>query len=330
MDIQMVFTFYSFKGGVGRSTALVKTGEVLYRVGLHVLLVDFDLEAPSLETFFPHCNTALLNTPGVMDLLQAYKHAVASLIPPSRASDSGLPFEGIRSSMTNVGNVGSVSEANGGSLHLITVGRRDAGKMEEYVNEVGRIDWKDFYENWEGELYFRWLRDQFHIHADVTLIYCRTGVTELGRICCFQIADCIVAFCSQSKQQIEGTAWMLRTALSSKLEEARGAPLSALVIPSRIDASELELQLESEKIFEHTFEQYLPKEVRPGDLWQARIPYVPFYTVRAPMVLGHDPASDELAKPYAHLAGLLSRMAPVDSSLYAAQSRLKAVSLATM
>ena len=46
-----ITTFYSFKGGVGRSMALANAGVELARRGRKVLLVDFDLEAPGLDTF---------------------------------------------------------------------------------------------------------------------------------------------------------------------------------------------------------------------------------------------------------------------------------------
>lgn len=46
-----VTTFYSFKGGVGCTMPLVETGVELARGGHEVLLVDFDLEAPGLDTF---------------------------------------------------------------------------------------------------------------------------------------------------------------------------------------------------------------------------------------------------------------------------------------
>jgi MinD-like ATPase involved in chromosome partitioning or flagellar assembly len=48
----MLCTFYSFKGGVGRSMALANVAELLCRYGLKVLIIDFDLEAPGLERFF--------------------------------------------------------------------------------------------------------------------------------------------------------------------------------------------------------------------------------------------------------------------------------------
>src|SRR5258708_6648994 len=39
-------TFYSFKGGVGRTTALVNLAFALARRGMRMLLWDLDLEAP--------------------------------------------------------------------------------------------------------------------------------------------------------------------------------------------------------------------------------------------------------------------------------------------
>jgi MinD-like ATPase involved in chromosome partitioning or flagellar assembly len=47
----MIYTFYSFKGSVGRSMALANIAELFYRRGLKVLMVDFDLEAPGLERY---------------------------------------------------------------------------------------------------------------------------------------------------------------------------------------------------------------------------------------------------------------------------------------
>lgn len=48
-----VVSFYSFKGGVGRTTALAAVALQLARSGRRVLLLDFDLEAPGLGSVFP-------------------------------------------------------------------------------------------------------------------------------------------------------------------------------------------------------------------------------------------------------------------------------------
>src|SRR5881398_1050556 len=44
-------TFYSYKGGVGRSMALANLAALLARRGRRVFMIDFDLEAPGLDSF---------------------------------------------------------------------------------------------------------------------------------------------------------------------------------------------------------------------------------------------------------------------------------------
>src|SRR6266571_2993520 len=46
-------TFYSFKGGVGRSMALINTAGILAGRGFRVLVIDLDLEAPGLSYLSP-------------------------------------------------------------------------------------------------------------------------------------------------------------------------------------------------------------------------------------------------------------------------------------
>src|SRR5512145_2138789 len=47
-----IVSFYSFKGGVGRSTLLAATASQLASRGHHVAVVDLDLEAPGLASLF--------------------------------------------------------------------------------------------------------------------------------------------------------------------------------------------------------------------------------------------------------------------------------------
>ena len=44
------FTFYSYKGGVGRTLALVNVANRLVEFGKKVCILDFDLEAPGLQS----------------------------------------------------------------------------------------------------------------------------------------------------------------------------------------------------------------------------------------------------------------------------------------
>jgi len=76
----MIYTFYSYKGGVGRSMALANIAESFHARGLRVIMIDWDLEAPGLETFFRSRRSKrqlgeLRAHPGLIDMLVAYKNA---------------------------------------------------------------------------------------------------------------------------------------------------------------------------------------------------------------------------------------------------------------
>jgi len=47
-----IVTFYSYKGGTGRSMALANFAWILAASGKKVLVIDWDLEAPGLHRYF--------------------------------------------------------------------------------------------------------------------------------------------------------------------------------------------------------------------------------------------------------------------------------------
>src|SRR4026207_2090265 len=48
-----ILTFYSYKGGTGRSMALANIAWILASSGRTALMIDWDLEAPGLHRHFP-------------------------------------------------------------------------------------------------------------------------------------------------------------------------------------------------------------------------------------------------------------------------------------
>ena len=62
-----IVSFYSFKGGVGRSTTLGIVARQLARLGHHVVTIDLDLEAPGLGRFFD-----VETDRGILDLLSVH------------------------------------------------------------------------------------------------------------------------------------------------------------------------------------------------------------------------------------------------------------------
>src|ERR1700734_501081 len=70
-----IVTFYSFKGGTGRTMALANPAWILAANGKRVLVTDWDLESPGLHRFFrPFLDPAAISaTPGVIDLIRDYQ-----------------------------------------------------------------------------------------------------------------------------------------------------------------------------------------------------------------------------------------------------------------
>jgi MinD-like ATPase involved in chromosome partitioning or flagellar assembly len=62
-------SFYSFKGGTGRSTTLANVAYALAEQGANVGCMDLDLAAPGLHMIFPNIGTAHLNTKTIHDYL---------------------------------------------------------------------------------------------------------------------------------------------------------------------------------------------------------------------------------------------------------------------
>ena len=75
-----IVTFYSYKGGTGRTMALANVAWILASSGLKVLVVDWDLESPGLHRYFqPFLDPAKITaTPGVIEMIREYAFAVTS------------------------------------------------------------------------------------------------------------------------------------------------------------------------------------------------------------------------------------------------------------
>jgi MinD-like ATPase involved in chromosome partitioning or flagellar assembly len=274
----MIFTFYSYKGGVGRSMALVNIAEFFAQAGLRVLMIDWDLEAPGLERFFLQNKSKeeiekALSRRGVIDLLVDYKLLMSQ--PIELTPEGELPLEQIDEDLLL-----ELPVEGSGKLQLLTAGRRPSGKFSAYAERVITFDWMDFYRNWKGEFYFEWLRTQLHKVADVILIDSRTGVTEMSGVCTYHLADTVIMLCGASIQSMDGTERMLRNFKSDIVRKARNQrPLEVIVVPARVEQNGKD---EDEKQFreeiQEKFEQ-LPDGLKHyfSSVWDFRIKYIPAY-----------------------------------------------------
>lgn len=177
-----IVTFYSFKGGVGRTLALVNIGVELANTGRKVLLVDFDLEAPGIDTYEALAPSE--PSKGIVDYVTSYMK-------------NGLAPDLIE----HIYKVRKSSKVNG-DLWVMPSGKRD----NFYGARLSQIDWQELYAKRDGFLLIEDLKLKWEseIQPDYVLIDSRTGHTEVGGICTRQLPDTVVSLFIPNQQNLEG------------------------------------------------------------------------------------------------------------------------------
>ena len=94
-----IVTFYSYKGGTGRSMALANVAWILASRKKRVLMIDWDLEAPGLHRYFAPflVDRDLGGSRGVIDFIREFAIHAATPAPQGK-SPSANCGEGTRSS----------------------------------------------------------------------------------------------------------------------------------------------------------------------------------------------------------------------------------------
>lgn len=223
-----VITFYSYKGGVGRTQALANVAVVLANEGYRIIVVDLDLESPGLHSFF---SPAKELTRRFSD--KDFEHAPGLLeyLEECQAQPSEAPAVSHRL-------VDCTHEAllqTGGSLRLLPAGRLDT----TYPTRVSAFSWERFYAEQRGAECIEYLREQLCCaDADFVLIDSRTGVTDVGAVCTFQLPDLVVVLFALHRQGIEG-ARRVGAAIAQSRDQLGSADAvkrrrSVLFLPTRV------------------------------------------------------------------------------------------------
>ncbi len=208
-------TFYSYKGGVGRTLALANVAVLLAQRGKKVLVVDFDLEAPGLTTLDPFVDAEGL--PGVVDLVTSYIEDGA--IPPLETY--------IHRCVMPVENMGQWVEDI--SLDILPAGRDDD---DGYGERLSRIDWNELYDTRDGFLFMENVRAAWEAAGyDYVLIDSRTGHTDVGGICTRQLPDAVVAVFFPNEQNLIGLRQVVR---GVRQGGGRPQPIELLFAASRV------------------------------------------------------------------------------------------------
>jgi cellulose biosynthesis protein BcsQ len=165
-----IISFYSFKGGVGRTTATILTAMLLAREGKKVLLIDFDLEAPGLASIFANQsnNTEnLLAVKGFVDFLVDYEANKKDL---TKLNIDDYYF--VRNEQILVGT-------QGGELVIVPAIATDSNSAASYIDKLSKANIKyGFGKDYIPDLFIREMEKK--IKPDFILIDTRTGINDVG------------------------------------------------------------------------------------------------------------------------------------------------------
>jgi MinD-like ATPase involved in chromosome partitioning or flagellar assembly len=252
-----IVTFYSYKGGVGRSMALANIAVLLAQRGLKVLAVDWDLEAPGLERYFSYFEIKQ-NGPGLLRMCM-------------QARDKGK---------ANYHKF--TSTLDGKTAHPVTLLSSGRESDELYTTNLEAFDWDAFFRA-RGGAFIEELREQWKSDFDVTLIDSRTGLSDTGGICTIQLPDIVVGMFTANLQSLYGVRDVMRLAQQARQTLAYDRmPLSVFPLPARWGVQEFnETQVWLDRIAEATkefFEDWLPTGISPRDVIEAvKIPQVAYF-----------------------------------------------------
>ena len=219
-----IITFYSFKGGVGRTMALANVALELATTGRRVLLVDFDLEAPGLDTFDvlkPERPTA-----GIVDYVASYRQT------------------GIAPNVSEFIYEAQITSAPLGRVWVMPAGKQD----EQYASLLYSIDWEQLYSAQDGYLFFEDMKEQWRrtLNPDYVLIDSRTGHTDVGGICTRQLPDAVAIMFFPNEQNRRGIEVVARNVRKEQQESKR--PIKLYFIASNVPDIDDEEQMLRERL----------------------------------------------------------------------------------
>jgi cellulose biosynthesis protein BcsQ len=278
-----VITFYSYKGGTGRTMALANVAWIIASNGKRVLVVDWDLESPGLHKFFhPFLEESTVSaTPGVIEIINDYANAALDLAP--RPEDWYEEFARVERDAVSL----EWEFPDGGRLDFLSAGRQN----RDYSAAVCSLDWDNFYDRLGGGRFFRALREDMKRNYDYVLIDSRTGLSDVADICTIELPDVLAVCFTLSDQSIEGAA-NVAGQISNRYRDRN---IRVLPVPMRIEDGEKEKLDVGRSTARRRFEGF-PQGLTQADAlayWTSvEVPYKPFYAFEEVLAtFGDEPGS---------------------------------------
>jgi MinD-like ATPase involved in chromosome partitioning or flagellar assembly len=286
-----IFTFYSYKGGVGRTFALANIGALLSTWGYKVLCIDWDLEAPGLQFYFqPWMKDQ--DRPGLVEFVQDYADGKQ---PQWQNYTTSIHFDNIKT-----------------PLLLMKAGEQN----DTYVQRMQALNWDTLYSKYDLGHFLEEIRNDWKQSLDFILIDSRTGITDIGGICTVQLPDFLVLLLTANDQSLSGsldTVERLRKA-HDQLPLDHGKTLIMPIISRferRVEYVESErwLNIFTQKLAPF-YTEWIHRDVSLRDILNfTRIPYISFWSFgeKLPVIKPGMEDPEDIGFPLETLAALIAQ-----------------------
>lgn len=276
-----IITFYSYKGGTGRTMALANAAWLLAAAGHRVLMIDWDLEAPGLHRFFhPFLDPGRLEEKsGVINMIDTYcvlaQEAATERArlghPPDAVvseADDAEPWWAVYADVTESTIPVNWRFDGGACLDFVSASRQGP------VFSNHRVDWDLFYNELEGSKFLDEMRRRLKQAYDYILIDSRTGISDIETICTKDLPDDLVICFTLSDQNIDGAAEQARLVDEMRQNNSMRDKMRILPVVTRVEDAETDRLEVGLAVARSRFSQF----VKDIEYWNnARIPYKPRY-----------------------------------------------------
>ena len=266
-----IVTFYSYKGGSGRSMAVANIAWILASNGLKVMVIDWDLEAPGLHRYFrPFLGDPdLVSSPGLIDFFIEY--ALKAVTPPRKGADTRGDWVAAYTDLLPYTYSLEWSFPGEGVIDFVPAGKQDAG----YPRNVNSFNWENLYQVLGGYAFIDRVRHRIRDSYDYVLIDSRTGVSDTSGICTIQMPDVLVMCFILNNQSIEGASMVARAVTEKRRDGSGSHALRILPVAMRTRQTEEERLRNRERYARAYFQPFV---AGIKDYWAAaEVPDVDYY-----------------------------------------------------
>ena len=279
----MVITFYSYKGGTGRSMAVANIGCLLAQRAANssqrVLVVDWDLGAPGLHRFFSRGteHAGNMDRPGVIEYFRDLWELLRRKPELYEGIVSAQGWEVLERTLPLDDYLVKNVEPSVPGLDLMKAGRMDA----QFAELVNSFDWVSFYEEFGSAIEaFRELLTERYAYC---LVDSRTGFTDISGVCTMLLPEKLVGVFTPNRQSLYGLLELVERSVDYRRGSDDLRSLAVFPLPSRIEFAEKELREEWRGEYQRGFEDLFGRiyEVAECDLSgyfdEVQIPHVSYY-----------------------------------------------------